>query len=93
MSDIDPFRRPTGDVLAINYYIESDGAKKYECRGFGYKYEKFFNVWVPSSSYRFVHMDFPWVIFVFDNPEDHERLIRDYPDDVSFYEYVDDDDE
>lgn len=87
------YRPDENNVLGINYHIESDGTKIYQCTGAGPKYERFYNVWLPSSSYRSIKQDFPWDVFVFDNPEDHERLVRDYPDDVDFYEYIDEDDD
>ena len=70
------------DVIGFVWYINEDGIREYACRGIGLRYSKFYDEWVPKSSYRFIRMDWPWDMFVFDNPEDHTRLVNDFPDDV-----------
>jgi hypothetical protein len=70
------------DVLGIIWW-DDDGVRKYRCCGTGEKYQKFYREFVPNSSYRCTSTDFPWDFFVFDNPQDHERLISAFPGDVS----------
>lgn len=70
------------DVMGVVWYINEDGIREYACRGIGAKYSKFYKEWIPNSSYRFVRMDWPWDMFVFDNPTDHDRLVNDFPEDV-----------
>jgi hypothetical protein len=79
------------ESFGIGWHFQEDGTKKYYCRGTGDKYKYFYDVWVKFSSYRCVGVDWPWDMFVFDNPKDHERLIRDHPDSV--YYNGDDEDE
>ena len=66
------------DVIGFVWYINEEGIREYACRGIGLRYSKFYDEWVPKSSYRFIRMDWPWDMFVFDNPEDHTRLVNDF---------------
>jgi hypothetical protein len=69
------------DVLGILWYDGEDGIRHYRSRGFGPKYKRFYT-WIKSSSYRCTGDDMPWDYFVFDDPNDHERLVADFPGDV-----------
>jgi hypothetical protein len=69
------------DVMGIYWWVE-DGIKHYRCRGIGPKYTKFYREWIPSSSYKPTGEDWPWDYFIFTNPEDHNRLVADFPGDV-----------
>lgn len=71
----------TEDVIGFAWYWK-DGVRHYGCRGIGQRYEDFYRNWISGSSYRCVRVDWPWDIFVFDDPIDHDRLVADYPDDV-----------
>ena len=68
-------------VLGIVWWDGDDGIRHYRCRGTGPKYEHFY-VWAKYSSYRCTSSDWPWDYFVFDDPADHDRLIREFPKDV-----------
>ena len=70
----------TDDVLGIIWWDDENG-RHYRCRGFGPKYEHFY-LWAKHSSYRCTSTDWPWDFFVFDDPNDHDRLIREFPCDV-----------
>jgi hypothetical protein len=70
------------NILFIRWWKNEDGSIHYRCRGIGSKYVDFYRSWIPNSSYRCTSEDFPWDYFVFDNPEDHDRLLRDYQNDV-----------
>lgn len=60
-------------------YFNAD-TSTYRCRGtMASEYSRFYNQWVLKSSYRCTYENFPWDHFVFDNPEDHEKLLRDFP--------------
>ena len=67
------------DIIGIIWWTDDDGSIHYRCRGIGKTYRKFYEEWVPTSSYRCTSVDFPWDFFVFDNPADHDRLIQDFP--------------
>jgi len=67
------------DIIGIIWWTDDDGSIHYRCRGTGETYRKFYEEWVPTSSYRCTSVDFPWDFFVFDNPIDHDRLIQDFP--------------
>ncbi len=82
---------PYYDVIGFSWYINEDGIREYGCRGTGPRYDKFYHEWIKDSSYRCIRVDFPWDIFVFDNPEDHDRLVKDFPNDV--YEEEEDEEE
>jgi len=69
------------NVLGICYW-EDNGIIHYGCRGIGKKYDDFYRNWIPKSSHKCTSEDFPWDYFVFTDPADHERLLRDYPEDV-----------
>ena len=69
------------DVLGIIWWDDQDG-RHYRCRGIGRKYRHFYDKWVKTSSYRCTNEDFPWDYFVFDDPDDHARLINDFLGDV-----------
>lgn len=69
-------------VLGIIWWKEENGNIKYRCRGIGPDYMDFYLNWIPTTSYRCTSSDFPWDYFVFDNPEDHDRLLREYPNNV-----------
>lgn len=69
------------DVMGIHWWREDDGIH-YACRGIGPTYMKFYNEWVPKSSYRCTDQDFPWDYFMFDDPADHDRLIADFGNDI-----------
>ena len=71
------------DTFGIVWYFNEDGVREYGCQGTGPKYDKFYSQWIGTSSYRCVREDFPWDIFMFDDPKDHYRLINDFPMDVS----------
>jgi len=75
------------DILGIVWYYNKEGNREYSCRGTGPKYDKFYNEWIETSSYRCVREDFPWDIFTFDNPNDHDRLVNDFPGDVIKHHY------
>jgi hypothetical protein len=70
------------DILGIGYQVDEDGVILYGCRGTGKKYRDFYRNWIPKSSYKCTGEDWPWDYFVFTDPADHERLLRDYPEDV-----------
>lgn len=70
------------DILGISYWEDDYGDIYYSCRGTGKKYTDFYRNWVPNSSYENTGLDWPWDYFVFTDPADHERLLRDYPEDV-----------
>jgi hypothetical protein len=69
------------DVLRIWYWVDN-GIIKYRTRGIGKKYDDFYQNWIPKSSYHCIGDDYPWDFFVFKNTADHERLLKDYPEDV-----------
>jgi hypothetical protein len=69
------------DVLGIYWWVEN-GIKHYRCRGIGQKYTKFYNEWIPFSSYKSTGNDWPWDFFIFNNSDDHDRLIADFQNDV-----------
>jgi len=69
------------NVMGIYYWME-DGVRQYRCRGIGAKYNNFYRNWIPNSSYKCIGSDFPWDFFIFKNPEDHDKLLQDYPEDV-----------
>lgn len=68
-------------VLGIVWWDDEDGVRHYGCRGTGPKYRHFY-IWAKHSSYRNTSSDWPWDYFVFDDPADHDRLIREFPKDV-----------
>lgn len=68
--------------IIFYWWIKDDGSTRYRCRGSGEVYKKFYQEWIPKSSYRCTSDDFPWDFFVFDDPADHDRLIQDFPGDV-----------
>lgn len=70
------------DALGIYWWCKSDGTIGYRCRGIGAKYTKFYREWIPTTSYRSTGDDWPWDFFVFDDPRDHARLIKDFSNDV-----------
>lgn len=70
------------DVIGIFWWNDPETGVKYRCRGTGKKYDDFYNKWVPKSSYRCIGVDWPWDFFVFDNHDDHFKLLNDYPNDV-----------
>jgi len=70
------------NVIGIVWWKEKDGTIKYGCRGTGPKYRNFYANWVPNSSYRCTSTDWPWDYFVLDNPDDHDRILKDYADDI-----------
>ncbi len=65
--------------LVIYWWHKDDNSIGYRCRGHGSIYASFYNKWILTSSYRSTGEDFPWDFFVFDDLDDHERLIKDYP--------------
>jgi hypothetical protein len=69
----------TPNVLGIFWWIKEDGTIRYRCRGIGKQYDRFYQEWVPGSSYRCTSTDWPWDFFVFDDPKDHDRLLKDFP--------------
>lgn len=71
-----------GNILGIIWWDADDG-RHYRCRGFGIKYRYFYDRWIKTTSYRCTSEDWPWDFFVFDDPNDHERLIQEFPGDVS----------
>lgn len=66
------------NFLGIFWWRNEDGGISYRCRGSGRTYRQFYNEWVPTSSYVCTGDDWPWDYFRFENPEDHERLIKDF---------------
>lgn len=70
------------DIFCVYWYKLKDGSIEYRCRGIGSTYKKFYNEWIWKSSYRCIGEDFPWDFFVFDEPEDHDRLLKDFPNDI-----------
>ena len=70
------------EYMIIYWWHGDDGSKKYRCSGTGKKYTDFYRNWIPQSSYRCTSSDWPWDFFVFDNPDDHAKLIQAYPEDV-----------
>jgi len=72
----------TDDVLGIYFHKNENGSFEYRARGTGKKYKKFYKEWIPNSSYVCVGEDFPWDYFRFNDPNDHDRLLKDYPEDV-----------
>ena len=70
------------DALAIIWCNDEDGTRHYRCRGIGPTYKRFYHEWVPTSSYRCTGTDWPWDYFVLDDPSDHNRLVKDYHNDV-----------
>lgn len=66
------------DIMVV-YYSKTDNGIKYRCGGYGSTYDHFYNKWIPSSSYQCTSVDFPWDYFIFRDPEDHQRLLDDYP--------------
>lgn len=66
------------DILLIIWWLSQDNEIHYRCSGIGPTYTKLYKEWFPKSSYRCVCDDFPWDYFVFDNQEDHQRLLKDY---------------
>jgi hypothetical protein len=71
------------DVLVIIYYDDENGIRHYRCSGAGYRYRKLYSEWFPTSSYRCTDEDFPWDYFVFDDSNDYDRLVHDFPACVS----------
>ena len=70
-----------GDVLGVYWWREEDGSIHYRARGIGPKYSRFYE-WLHKTSYRCTSTDWPWDFFVFDDPEDHQRLINEFGFDV-----------
>lgn len=70
------------NILGIFWWTKEDGTIRYRARGIGEQYRKFYHEWVPGSSYRCTSTDWPWDFFVFDDPKDHDRLLKDFPEDV-----------
>lgn len=70
------------NAFLVYYYTGNDGLIHYRCRGVGSKYNYFYEEWIKQSSYRCTGDDMPWDYFVFDDPNDHERLVYDFPGDV-----------
>lgn len=68
------------DILGIIWWDAEDG-RHYRCRGIGPKYEHFY-IWCKYTSYRCTSEDWPWDYFVFDDPNDHGRLVMEFPSDV-----------
>ena len=66
------------DVFVIYWWNKEDGSKRYRCRGIGPTYDKFYDEWVPNSSYINTSDDWPWDFFKFGDSQDHEKLIRDF---------------
>lgn len=79
------------DVMGVVWY-RTDSGIEYAARGIGSKYERLYD-WLYKSSYRCVGVDFPWDRFVFDDPQDHDRLIAEFGNDVYEDTYKDEDDE
>jgi hypothetical protein len=71
------------EIFNILWWKDDSGIINYSCRGFGKTYNEFYKNWIPTSSYRCTLEDFPWDYFVFDDPADHERLLKDFPESVS----------
>lgn len=78
------------DILGI-CWREIDGVRTYRCRGLGPKYEYFYSTWVPKSSYKCISVDWPWDTFILTDPNDHEKLIELFPNDVEEDTDIDDD--
>lgn len=69
------------DVLGVYWWRNEDDIIQYRARGIGPKYTRLYE-WLPKTSYRCTSTDWPWDFFVFDNPEDHQRLINEFGFDV-----------
>jgi hypothetical protein len=76
-------------VLGVYWWRDEKGIH-YRARGIGPKYERLYR-WLGKSSYRCTSVDWPWDFFMFDDPADHDRLIKDFGKDVM--EDKDDDNE
>lgn len=72
------------DVMGIIWVFKPDGTRGYRCRGIGPTYDRFYQEWVPQSSYRCTGDDWPWDYFVFDDERDHAILLMDFGDIVSY---------
>ena len=68
------------DIIGICYW-DDDTGRHYGVRGIGPKYDHFY-IWIKYTSARFTSNDWPWDYFVFDEPSDHDRLLREFPGDV-----------
>lgn len=67
-------------VLGVIWWDTEDG-RHYRCQGSGSKYRRFYQ-WVKQTSYRCTGEDFPWDFFVFDDLDDHDLLVKEFPGDV-----------
>lgn len=78
------------DVMGVVWYRDGDNIR-YAARGIGPKYKRLYE-WLNKSSYRCTGIDWPWDMFVFDDPADHDRLIAEFGNDVYEDTYVEDED-
>ena len=77
--------------MGVVWYRDGDTIR-YAARGIGLKYKRLYE-WLNKSSYRCTGVDWPWDLFVFDDPKDHDRLIAEFGDDVYEDSYKDEDNE
>lgn len=80
------------DVMGVAWWRDTDKII-YSARGIGPKYKELYRWLYNESSYRCIREDFPWDVFEFDDPKDHDRLIAKFGDDVYEDTYRDEEDE
>ena len=72
------------DVLGIYWWIEIHNGKqirKYRSKGIGKKYDSLYK-WLPTTSYKCIHEDFPWDYWIFTDEVDHDRMCKLFGEDV-----------
>ena len=77
MKNYDDEILPPNSMIILWWTYKGD--VRYRCRGTGETYRKFFNDWVPKSSYRNTGRRGRWDFFNLVDPKDHDRLLKQYP--------------